>query len=37
MQNVQLLSITPDAEKTTYNDRKGKYQNQPEEVTLAKI
>ena len=33
----QLLFFEGDPCATTYNDRKGKYQNQPEKVTLAKI
>tara|TARA_B100000945_G_C20297098_1_gene556191 strand:- start:335 stop:928 length:594 start_codon:yes stop_codon:yes gene_type:complete len=33
----QLLFFEGDHCATTYNDRKGKYQNQPEKVTLAKI
>jgi len=33
----QILFFEGDPCETTYNDRKGKYQNQPEEVTLAKI
>ena len=33
----QLLFFEGDPCSTTYNDRKGKYQNQPEQVTLAKI
>ena len=33
----QLLFFEGDPCSTTYNDRKGKYQNQQEEVTLAKI
>jgi dCTP deaminase len=33
----QLLFFEGDPCATTYDDRKGKYQNQPERVTLAKI
>ncbi len=33
----QILFFEGDPCATTYNDRKGKYQNQPEKVTLAKI
>ena len=33
----QLLFFEGDPCSTTYGDRKGKYQNQPEKVTLAKI
>ena len=33
----QLLFFEGDPCATTYEDRKGKYQNQPEQVTLAKI
>ena len=33
----QLLFFEGDHCTTTYEDRKGKYQNQPEKVTLAKI
>ena len=33
----QLLFFEGDPCSTTYKDRKGKYQNQPERVTLAKI
>ena len=33
----QLLFFEGDPCATTYDDRKGKYQNQPEKVTLAKI
>ena len=33
----QLLFFEGDPCSTTYKDRKGKYQNQPEKVTLAKI
>jgi len=33
----QILFFEGDPCETTYNDRQGKYQNQPEEVTLAKI
>ncbi|WP_288261725.1 dCTP deaminase [uncultured Prochlorococcus sp.] len=33
----QLLFFEGDPCATTYHDRKGKYQNQPEKVTLAKI
>ena len=33
----QLLFFEGDPCSTTYQDRKGKYQNQPEQVTLAKI
>tara|TARA_Y100000589_G_scaffold301495_2_gene312389 strand:- start:9019 stop:9612 length:594 start_codon:yes stop_codon:yes gene_type:complete len=33
----QILFFEGDTCATTYNDRKGKYQNQPERVTLAKI
>tara|TARA_Y100000589_G_scaffold317649_1_gene343984 strand:+ start:680 stop:1273 length:594 start_codon:yes stop_codon:yes gene_type:complete len=33
----QILFFEGDRCSTTYNDRKGKYQNQPEKVTLAKI
>ncbi len=33
----QLLFFEGDPCETTYSDRKGKYQNQPEKVTLAKI
>ncbi len=33
----QILFFEGDDCETTYNDRKGKYQNQPEQVTLAKI
>ena len=33
----QLLFFKGDPCSTTYQDRKGKYQNQPERVTLAKI
>ena len=33
----QLLFFEGDPCETTYKDRKGKYQNQPEKVTLAKI
>ena len=33
----QLLFFEGDPCTTTYKDRKGKYQNQPEKVTLAKI
>jgi len=33
----QLLFFEGDPCSTTYSDRKGKYQNQPEKVTLAKI
>ena len=33
----QLLFLEGDPCSTTYEDRKGKYQNQPEKVTLAKI
>ena len=33
----QLLFFEGDPCSTTYEDRKGKYQNQPEQVTLAKI
>jgi len=33
----QLLFFEGDPCETTYEDRKGKYQNQPEKVTLAKI
>ena len=33
----QILFFEGDPCETTYNDRKGKYQNQQEEVTLAKI
>ena len=33
----QLLFFEGDACSTTYEDRRGKYQNQPEKVTLAKI
>ena len=33
----QLLFFEGDPCSTTYEDRKGKYQNQPEKVTLAKI
>ena len=33
----QLLFFEGDPCSTTYQDRKGKYQNQPERVTLAKI
>ena len=33
----QLLFFEGDTCSTTYEDRKGKYQNQPEQVTLAKI
>ena len=33
----QLLFFEGDPCETTYRDRKGKYQNQPEKVTLAKI
>ena len=33
----QLLFFEGDPCATTYQDRKGKYQNQPEQVTLAKI
>ena len=33
----QLLFFEGDPCATTYEDRKGKYQNQPEKVTLAKI
>ncbi len=33
----QLLFFEGDPCATTYNDRRGKYQNQPERVTLAKI
>ena len=33
----QLLFFEGDPCSTTYSDRKGKYQNQPEQVTLAKI
>lgn len=33
----QLLFFEGDPCSTTYKDRKGKYQNQPEQVTLAKI
>ncbi len=33
----QILFFEGDPCSTTYNDRKGKYQNQLEEVTLAKI
>ena len=33
----QLLFFEGDRCETTYSDRKGKYQNQPEKVTLAKI
>ena len=33
----QLLFFEGDPCLTTYEDRKGKYQNQPEKVTLAKI
>ena len=33
----QILFFEGDPCATTYNDRQGKYQNQPEKVTLAKI
>ena len=33
----QLLFFEGDPCETTYRDRKGKYQNQPEKVTLAKV
>ena len=33
----QILFFEGDPCETTYNDRQGKYQNQPEVVTLAKI
>jgi len=33
----QLLFLEGDPCSTTYEDRRGKYQNQPEKVTLAKI
>ena len=33
----QLLFFEGDPCSTTYEDRRGKYQNQPEKVTLAKI
>jgi len=33
----QLLFFEGDPCSTSYEDRKGKYQNQPEKVTLAKI
>ena len=33
----QLLFFEGDPCSTTYDDRRGKYQNQPERVTLAKI
>lgn len=33
----QLLFLEGETCKTTYSDRNGKYQNQPESVTLAKV
>lgn len=34
---VQLIFFQGDPCKTTYKDRKGKYQSQPSEVTVAKV
>jgi dCTP deaminase len=34
---VQLLFLEGEPCQTTYADRVGKYQNQPERVTLAKV